>query len=107
MAQNKRIYKTIPKGKGRAPEKIVRRQEGLKAKDPDAMFERRMERIKQISGGMGENLKPGTKTPKAKPKRSSIEDRKTIPYGATGAVIRHIFGEDRPADKVFEDIEGM
>lgn len=102
----KRIYKTIPKGRGKAPTKVVRRQEGLKAKDPDAMFQRRMERIKQISGGMGENLKPSIKAPKAK-KRPAIEDRKTIPYGATGAVIRHIFGEDRPADKVFEDIEGM
>jgi hypothetical protein len=65
-----------------------------------------MERIKQISGGMGDNLKPGTKAP-TKTKRPSIEDRKTIPYGATGAVIRHVFGEDRPADKIFEDIEGM
>jgi len=106
MATGKRVYKTIPKGQGKAPTKVVRRQEGLKAKDPDAMFQRRMERIKQISGGMGENLKPGTKARKAK-KRHAIEDRKTIPYGATGAVIRHIFGEDRPADKVFEDIEGM
>ena len=102
----KRVYKTIPKGRGKAPTKVVRRQGGLKAKDPDAMFNRRMERIKRISGGMGENLKPGTPALKAK-KRPSIEDRKTIPYGATGAVIRRIFGEDRPADKVFEDIEGM
>jgi hypothetical protein len=105
MASN-RVYKTIPKGQGKAPTKVVRRREGLKAKDPEVMFQRRMEAIKRISGGMGENLKPGTKAPKAK-KRPSIEDRKTIPYGATGAVIRHIFGEDRPADKIFEDIEGM
>jgi len=106
MATGKRVYKTIPKGQGKAPTKVVRRQEGLKAKDPDAMFQRRMERIKQISGGMGENLKPGTKAPKAK-KRPAIEDRKTLPAGSVHQAIKYIFDTQTAADKIFEDIEGM
>jgi len=102
-----RVYKTIPKGKGKAPAKVIRRSGDLKAKDPDVMFNRRMEAIKRISGGIGENLKPGTPASKPKKRSNPFEDRKTIPYGATGALIRHVFGEDRPADKVFEDIEEM
>jgi len=105
MASN-RVYKAIPKGQGKAPVKTVKRQAGLKTKDSDKLFELRMQRIREISAGMGENLAPASPTAPAK-KVHPIETRKTIPYGATGSVIKYIFDEQQPGDEIFEDIEGM
>lgn len=104
---NNRVYKTIPKGEGKAPVKVVRKQQGLKQKNEDKLFELRMQRIREVSGGMGENLRPADTATQATKKVHPIEKRKTIPYGATGSVIKYIFDEQQPGDDIFEDIEGM